>query len=205
MPNGIECSITLRTGEEAAIGGGVLRAGDREVLSGPIWDSRPETRVLLDASPQQDLDVATLVGIGPGLTPLGDDVLIGFVAGRVLFHEDIARAARIARAAAGRTTSLSSTLLFHASRGELPEQAHRLLEVGDTDGLLSFGHSSGRGILLGLALACSKRPSSTPLAAEFVLDRIPGVEKTTVRVYSLPSETIVVSFEPLVGPRPGKA
>ena len=101
MPNGIECSLVLYRGEEAAIGDRALRASNARVLTGPIWDARPTIGVLLEASPLQHFDVDALIGAGPGLTPEGDDVLIGFVAGRVLFHDDVMTARRILLASAG--------------------------------------------------------------------------------------------------------
>jgi hypothetical protein len=77
----------------------------------------------------------------------------GAAAGLALWRGDHARAGEIASAIAARTTALAATLLQHAARGELPQPAHALLECGDPGPLCAFGHSSGRAILLGLALA----------------------------------------------------
>lgn len=185
MPNGIECALVLGRGQEAVIGDGALRADNARVLTGPVWDSRPTVGVLLEAwPPLQNFDVDALIGAGPGLTPQGDDVLIGFVAGRVLFHDDVMTARRILLASASKTTALSETLLLHAARGELPEQAHDLLATGVADRLLSFGHSSGKAMLLGLALACRRSlRSSTRPAEEFPLDAVEGIQSTVVRIY----------------------
>jgi hypothetical protein len=76
------------------------------------------------------------------------------VAGLTLFQGRMAEARDLAATAASRTTSLSATLLRHAADGELPEPAHALLERGDPEPLRRFGQSSGRCLLLGLALAC---------------------------------------------------
>lgn len=193
MPNGIECPLVLGTGQEAVIGDGALRTDNARVLTGPVWDSRPTVGVLLEALPLQHVDVDVLIGAGPGLTPEGDDVLIGFVAGRVLFHHDVMTARGILLASAGKTTALSETLLLHAARGELPEQAHDLLATGVADRLLSFGHSSGKAILLGLALACRRSPrSSTRPAEEIPLDGAEGIQSTVVRIYPVAGASNVV-------------
>lgn len=154
MPNGIACDLRPRIGQRAAIGAGILHVGDGAATTGPLWNAVPRVRVQLATSLDLEPDPVALAGRGTGLTPYGDDVLVGFAAGLVLWHGDSDRAAAIAEAAAPLTTLLSATLLRHATRGELPEPAHALLADGDSTPLLRFGHSSGRGMLLGLALAC---------------------------------------------------
>jgi len=148
MPNGIECELAVGRGESVWLG----RAA-AEVAC--WWDPVPQPRVTLSASPGAAPDVARLVGRGGGLTPSGDDILCGYAAGLVLFAGRKTEAEEIARTARGRTTLLSSTLLDCASRGELPSPAHAFLEEGDPGPLRRFGHSSGRALLVGLALAGS--------------------------------------------------
>src|SRR5437588_64061 len=121
---------------------------------GHVGDPIPTARVRLAIEPRFQPDPERLAGRGGGLTPAGDDLLAGYAAGLVLFHGDRRAAHAIALAAAPRTTALSATLLRHAARGELPEPAHALLEHGDPNPLRTFGHSSGRALLVGLALAC---------------------------------------------------
>jgi hypothetical protein len=115
-------------------------------------------RVRLRADPPLAVDPRALAGRGGGLTPYGDDVLAGYAAGLVLWRGAREAARAIVDAAAPRTTLLAATLLRHAARGELPEPAHALLERADPEPLCRFGHSSGRGLLLGLALACPDPP-----------------------------------------------
>jgi hypothetical protein len=115
-----------------------------------------------------------LAGLGPGLTPAGDDVLAGFAALMMLLSsrlsaDDVFRgqvAEVIARVARPRTTMLSGVLLEYAARGEVAEQIGKLLlalalpaeeseaVLRAVDGLLAYGATSGgdtlRGILLGL-------------------------------------------------------
>ena len=148
MPNGIECEITLERGAEIWLGGGAVEVS-------LWWDPVPRPRVRLEAFPAGPPDVTALAGRGGGLTPSGDDLLCGYAAGLVLFGGRHAEAAGIAQEAAPRTTRLSATLLWHAARGELPSPAHTLLADGDPEPLRRFGHSSGRAILVGLALAGS--------------------------------------------------
>ena len=154
MPNGVETDLVVERGEACWLGEGRLEAGGRAVLPGPVWDPVPTVLVRLFVDRRFTPDPERLAGRGGGLTPSGDDVLCGYVAGLVLWHGRAGDAASIATAAAERTTLLSATLLRHAARGELPEPAHALLERGDPEPLRRFGHSSGRAILLGLALAC---------------------------------------------------
>ena len=105
-------------------------------------------------------DVARIIGRGDGLTPLGDDVLCGWLA--------IHRAAGVAtpevdaavRAGARRTTLLSATLLDCALHGEvLPEFAAYVAALGTADEpdraarLAAVGHTSGAGLLHGARLA----------------------------------------------------
>lgn len=155
MPNGIECDVRLPSrGDRVWIGAGRLEVGGQVVFPGFLWEARPVPRVTLVAYPRFVPDPLRLAGIGEGLTPAGDDLLVGYAAGLTLWHGREEEARAIADVAAPRTNLLSATLLRHAARGELPEPAHLLLEKGDQAPLRAFGHSSGRALMLGLALAC---------------------------------------------------
>lgn len=107
--------------------------------------------------------VAALLGRGSGLTPVGDDVLAGWLAtARAAGERDGAVACSVA-AQAARTTLLSATLLDCAFHGEvLPEHAALLRSLVDDRGheadrrlaaLLGVGHTSGAGLALGTRLA----------------------------------------------------
>jgi hypothetical protein len=154
LPNGVECDLEMALGAAAWIGEGRLESGGRSVLPGPAWEPVPVARYRLEFPSDFVPDPDLLAGRGSGLTPAGDDILAGYVAGLTLFQGRIAEARDLAATAASRTTSLSATLLRHAADGELPEPAHALLERGDPEPLRRFGQSSGRCLLLGLALAC---------------------------------------------------
>ena len=107
-------------------------------------------------------DIASMIGRGDGLTPLGDDVLCGWLA--------IHRSAGIAttdvdaavRANADRTTLLSATLLDCALHGEvLPEFAAYVAALGTpaedaaATALMAIGHTSGAGLWWGARHALS--------------------------------------------------
>ncbi|RBY89095.1 DUF2877 domain-containing protein [Blastococcus sp. TBT05-19] len=104
-----------------------------------------------------------LIGSGPGLTPAGDDVMAGTIAGLVLLgHPSAARfAAGVCGLAAGRTTELSAALLRHAAAGRVSAEYGAVLRglVGErplapaVDRLLAGGATSGRATALGLCTA----------------------------------------------------
>lgn len=120
--------------------------------------------------------VLGLLGLGPGLTPAGDDVLAGaLVALTAARHPSTTRllSAVVAAEPARRTTLVSAGLLAHAARGECVPQLADLLTALDTkagtdagtegavDRLLTVGHSSGPALLLGAALGIAVAGEAT--------------------------------------------
>lgn len=124
-----------------------------------------------------------LIGLGPGLTPAGDDVVAGALATLRLLGPaaGTARTGALAdalaagsHAAADRTTSLSAVLLRHADAGEVaaPAAGVFLALIGRgvlkaaVRSLLAVGHTSGhdlaRGIVFGgrATVACTAGSSS---------------------------------------------
>jgi hypothetical protein len=129
--------------------------------SGPLAALRGAVR-------RADLDAALrtatrLIGLGPGLTPAGDDVLAGTTAGLVLLGHPAAErfGAGVTGLAAGRTTELSRALLRHAAAGRVSGEFSAVLRglVGDgalapaIRALLATGSTSGRALGLGLCTA----------------------------------------------------
>jgi uncharacterized protein DUF2877 len=153
MPNGVETSVEALIGLRAMAGGGTLRVGSRVLEPGPGWDPRPSFSRFHCLAPGPAPEAELYAGRGAGLTPAGDDLLAGYVAGLVLLHGEAKRATQLANEAADRTVPLSATLLRHAAKGEVPEPVHALLASGDTKPLLAFGHSSGIAWLRGLVSA----------------------------------------------------
>lgn len=96
--------------------------------------------------------VHTLAGLGPGLTPAGDDALAGIL----LVWGARDRPAAIRAAEGARTNDIARAFLAWAARGQSIEPVHRLLHTGDPKALadlLRFGHSSGADLAFGLRLA----------------------------------------------------
>jgi hypothetical protein len=117
--------------------------------------------VRLDEPWMRPLCVDKLVGLGDGLTPDGDDILVGYSAAlRATGHP---RAQQVADAAAaiapGRTTDIALMFHQHAARGEYSERIHVLIErliagpsARDIQATLDWGASSGAATLLGALL-----------------------------------------------------
>lgn len=101
--------------------------------------------------------VAALLGRGPGLTPLGDDVLAGALVALMAAGSPAGPrlAAEVMTAAFRRTTFVSAALLWHAARGEcIPELAALLTGMpGAAEALLRVGHTSGAGLAHGVRAA----------------------------------------------------
>jgi len=135
-------------------------------------------RLLCDAAVRGDAAAVAraargLAGLGPGLTPSGDDLLAGFVGARTLvgaaLGDDRAVRARVTAAvvagAARGASPLGRIWLEHACRGELLEPMTRYVSnllAPDACGLdaavrgpLAVGSSSGTDWMVGFLLAAS--------------------------------------------------
>lgn len=114
----------------------------------------PEVRLLdADAVPQ-------LVGHGPGLTPLGDDVLCGWLAAHRAAGVETPAVDDAVRRALDRTSTVSATLLACALAGEVADPVAGYLRALGTPraraaraALLTLGHTSGAGLAHGVDLA----------------------------------------------------
>lgn len=108
-------------------------------------------------------DAIGLLGLGPGLTPSGDDVCVGAFAaldaiGEREVHAALARV--IVAMAPGATSPLSACLLRAAAAGYAGEGLHRAVSAalaGDADAAIAaadeIGHSSGWDMLAGAIMA----------------------------------------------------
>lgn len=114
----------------------------------------------------------SLVGLGPGLTPSGDDALVGFEAAlHALGHRSAGFLGAVLADVDERTTAVSAVLLSHAARGEFTERTHRLIDallVGHARAIpaairnaVAWGATSGAdgviGVLTGLDAATSRQ------------------------------------------------
>ena len=144
-----------------------LRLGD--VRPGDPW--LPAARLRIDrlawAFGAGDLasvlgEAIELIGLGPGLTPSGDDFLVGLLAGLEAIGHPAgpALASAVAHAARGRTTAIGAAMLGHAARGHYAERLHDVLAAiatGRSDALtrpieraMAYGATSGADTLVGL-------------------------------------------------------
>ena len=128
---------------------------------------------LLDPSAPPPTD---LIGLGPGLTPSGDDLLCGLLMALHVSGSSSARhalAPGVLDAAPAMTSALSNAFLRAAAQGEGSEVLHRLINaivegtVGDMASLVAavgrIGHTSGwdamAGAALALAIDCERSPN----------------------------------------------
>ncbi len=115
----------------------------------------------------------SLIGLGPGLTPSGDDMLAGLLLAlrllggairggtRAVWLADWLSAA-VTHDASDRTTSVSATLLHCAARGQAAAEVATVLRAfaGQEPAgpavarLLAAGHTSGADLAWGLAAGC---------------------------------------------------
>ena len=113
--------------------------------------------------------VNRLAGLGIGLTPAGDDFLLGVIYAlwmNLTAPEAKVWSANIHRSAASRTTQLSAYWLEVASHGQAAKSWHDLLDAIDemngtrirqaASTLISHGHTSGFDALAGFYLASTK-------------------------------------------------
>jgi hypothetical protein len=127
--------------------------------------------------PMAELPVSQLVGRGPGLTPAGDDLLCGVLAGARLFGCPMSQSEREIehelRERPRATTSLSRALLLRALAGEgLPQlntfgkaliDGAGLAEA--TTALAGIGHSSGVALAVGVLVAAERTNAMFEAAA----------------------------------------
>jgi len=124
--------------------------------------------------------IRPLIGLGPGLTPSGDDFLVGYLAGLwSTAGHDPSRTQFLAAfcaeifAAARNTNEISCAYLQSAAKGHVSEpiakvaqqlkQANNTRSVrATTQAALQVGHTSGTDGVLGLLLGCLAWPSPAP-------------------------------------------
>jgi hypothetical protein len=169
-------------GRPVAVQDGTLLVGGEPVRIGRVVDPRATAVAPLatydpatTAHVTSDLDLPVdgrltaahldrLVGRGPGLTPLGDDVLAGWLATRAALGRPDPTLADAVRHRLGATTLLSATLLDCATRGEvLPQLGAWLVDptASAVEALLAVGATSGAGLLAGAGLALTSLTSDT--------------------------------------------
>jgi len=146
---------------EAAGRAALVTGGDDSALPGLV--DLDVVIALIDADDLVRL-ARTIGGLGPGLTPSGDDVLAGVLLIDALAGRPSSR--RCEAIAAARTTRVASSFLAWAARGQSIEPVHLLLAAlaaGDDmqvaarqRTIRSYGSSSGADLLLGLRLGLDR-------------------------------------------------
>jgi hypothetical protein len=182
FPGSVAGGAGMLGGRAAALAGWLARTeqprGLATLLAGtephfPLHGARPLCCAFIARACSPDNGGAAeaalpLLGLGPGLTPSGDDFVAGaLLALRLLEMADPVRArtvdalgASLRRAAERRTNRISAVLLGDASRGQSFAPMHALLaalaageEGAQRDAarsLVALGHSSGWDLLAGL-------------------------------------------------------
>lgn len=163
----------VRDRAAAAGTGALLGAHDPRHDPRILAVARPAVADLVPALESGDRTAAAaiasrLIGLGPGLTPSGDDVLVGIEAGlHALAHSSAGFLGLAMDDLEARTTAVAATLLRHAAAGEFAERLHSLVAAllgWDDDAIpaqieraAAWGASSGTdclvGVLIGLDVA----------------------------------------------------
>ncbi|HEU0296709.1 MAG TPA: DUF2877 domain-containing protein [Anaerolineales bacterium] len=139
-------------------------------------------------APRASIDAARkMIGLGPGVTPSGDDVLIGFLAGlhstagneqgKLAFIQAFGESLS---SLSMETSEISRTYLYHAIHGRFSSSMIALLDALNADkekqllsaakAAMHVGHSSGMdsvtGLLMGLAVWSNFAPASDKVDAQ---------------------------------------
>ena len=149
-------------------------------ISVSLWSRHalPKAKDLIEAALNEDLGLFEeawegLLGLGPGLTPAGDDYLVGFLAshkllsssfGRKLGEDDLKRSLK--EKAESKTNRIAFQFLADALEGIFSETLYRVFDTLAAEGqeenperagrveidtFLKWGHSSGADTLMGAA------------------------------------------------------
>jgi hypothetical protein len=153
-------------------------------LSGVLDGRRTRVRAFEEA-------IQGLIGLGPGLTPSGDDFLVGALAlldaiGEREAHAALARA--IIDALPGSTAPLSACFLRVAAAGHVGEALHRAVSsvtTGDVDAVIAavenIGHSSGwdmmAGIMTTLRIVVAAQTAADSSSLRALVDPIRGIDR----------------------------
>jgi hypothetical protein len=159
----------LPTGDELVAGAGlaidVLVEARPSALGDAAFAARLGRAVADIGGGRLLMAVEALAGLGPGLTPAGDDVLAGVLLVARARGGQAAEPALVHAAAAARTNDVARAFLAWAARGQSIAPVHDLLTAAVTGNragatsalcrLLAVGHSSGADLAFGLRLGLS--------------------------------------------------
>lgn len=177
-----ERALELAAGQAPRLGLGPLLVAiaDRGASVGSLGRAAASSlaEVLLtlsDGAAERAVSAAVpLIGLGPGATPSGDDLLVGLAAGLAVTDHPLASAFAegVARHAGGRTTSVAESYLLHAGRLEFSERVHvaalAILSGPEAElrkavtSALAWGTSSGADLLVGLLVGMQAAAPGLP-------------------------------------------
>ncbi len=158
--------------DRAGVNDRLSRMIDLVLAARPHGDTSDLLRELRPEAPLPDL--LPLLGRGEGLTPWGDDLIIGLLLARCYIQPDddfAALAGQLTAAAFSKTSLLSANLIACAARGLADERlllglsallAGEPAVAAGADALLGWGSTSGVAALAGMAceiLRCARDPS----------------------------------------------
>jgi hypothetical protein len=169
--------------------GGLARAGIGQAggeMTPLEQSAAPALADLAQGLQREDADLVAraargLAGLGPGLTPSGDDILVGGLLALAVLPGVDASAMRAAMVSARpRTTRISEAYLEAASLGQASEACHQLFAALRADdparitpsarAVLAVGETSGSDMLAGFLLAArallSRAPHLLPTAGD---------------------------------------
>ena len=176
-------AVARRLASDSAPGGGLatLRPGEAWLVR--AWTLIGQQRHALVAG---DVVAALgptvdLIGLGVGLTPSGDDYLVGLLAGFAATGDPIGieLGATIAARAQARTTAIGASAIAHAARGAFAERLHDVLIAlacgrfadlaTSIERAMAYGATSGSdtlvGLLEGIDVAVARRARRLSVAA----------------------------------------
>ncbi|MBF8289268.1 MAG: hypothetical protein HW391_236 [Chloroflexi bacterium] len=173
-------AISRRSGAQTGLGA-LLVSGSTPGAAARIAAPRLErlAAALRNGDPASVEEAAgSLIGLGPGLTPSGDDALVGVAAAAAaLGSRETRLLAGVGPALEARTTLVAAAYLRHAARGEFSGDLHDLLaallgedgrSVGSAiDRVVGRGATSGAdtlfGVLLGLDALTAQPAMARPV------------------------------------------
>ncbi|HEX3620805.1 MAG TPA: DUF2877 domain-containing protein [Acidimicrobiales bacterium] len=150
----------LRRGATTALE--VLAGAPPSALTDPVFEPRlAQAAAALERAELAGV-VEALAGVGPGLTPAGDDALAGILVVARAAGGNAAEASLVSLAARARTNDIARAFLSWAARGQSVAPVHAVLAAAAgldvatatvaLGRLLQYGHSSGADLALGLRL-----------------------------------------------------
>ena len=151
----------------------LLRAVDAKPID-VLRKAGEAMRILLNATQRYDsTDISainSLIGLGSGLTPSGDDLLIGYMAGLWCTTQDkserlqfISNLGKTIIRLSSKTNDISRTYLYHAAQGQVSSLLVNLAEaisrgenpdhlLESTEAAMYVGHTSGMDVVTGLLI-----------------------------------------------------